>query len=412
MGKGVARRKASAVFFDDEDLDFYLMMALANAGAGGAEYGECFWASSRVRENDPESWVSAWGALAGRLEARAEEALRTGRRVSAREAWMRAYTYHRVASVLLRIGDPRYRQTWERARSCFRGAASLLDPPVETVSVGHGGWNLPGYFVRAGGGEEDRPTVVFATGGEGWAEDGYFWIGAAGARRGYNMIAVDLPFHVGGRLQNPGLRIGSLEEAVDGPMGAVVDRARGLPGVDPQRVAVFGFSAGGTFAARASARNASIAACVSDSPIRDMRELFSEELPGALRRMPAFVADALARVANRRNRAAAVVLERTCWQAGVRNVSEFLEVIRPLTIEAKEIRCPMLCLASSGEGPGFVRQAREVYEALPGPKGLRVFTAEEGADAHCQVNNLSLMQQVAYDWLAEVLGSRVAGASR
>lgn len=393
------------VFFENEDLDFYLMLALANAGAGGAEYGECFWAASQISESDPECWISAWGALAGQLETRAGKALGVGHRVSAREGYMKAYTYYRVASVLLRIGDPRYRETWERARSCFRIAASLLDTPVETVSVGYGSWNLPGYFVRAKSGKGLRPTVVFATGGEGWAEDGYFWIGAAGARRGYNMIAVDLPLHVGGRLENPELKFGSLEEGVDGPLGAVVDHARDLPGVDPERLAVFGFSAGGTFVTRAAGRNASIAACVSDSPIRDMSELFLEEFPAALSKMPAFVSNALTRIAARRKNPAAIVLERTCWQVGVESVTELIEAVRPLTIEVEKIHCPTLCLASSGEGEGFVRQAFEVHEALTAPKKLRIFTAEEGAEAHCQVNNLSLMQEVAYDWLTEILGS-------
>jgi len=34
---------------------------------------------------------------------------------------------------------------------------------------------------------------------------------------------------------------------------------------------------------------------------------------------------------------------------------------------------------------------------------LRVYTVAEGADAHCQVNNLRLAHQELYDWLDEVL---------
>ena len=40
--------------------------------------------------------------------------------------------------------------------------------------------------------------------------------------------------------------------------------------------------------------------------------------------------------------------------------------------------------------------------SIPGTKAFRIFTAEEGADAHCQLNNLGLMQQVVFDWLGEV----------
>jgi len=52
----------------------------------------------------------------------------------------------------------------------------------------------------------------------------------------------------------------------------------------------------------------------------------------------------------------------------------------------------------------FLTQAREVYDALRVPKQLHIFTIEEGADAHCQVNNITLMQEVVYDWLDEILG--------
>jgi hypothetical protein len=60
-------------------------------------------------------------------------------------------------------------------------------------------------------------------------------------------------------------------------------------------------------------------------------------------------------------------------------------------------------MAGDGEGAPFRRQAREVHELLSGPKVLRGFPASTGGDAHSQVNNLSLAQEVVFDWLAEVL---------
>ena len=38
-----------------------------------------------------------------------------------------------------------------------------------------------------------------------------------------------------------------------------------------------------------------------------------------------------------------------------------------------------------------------VDEALTSPKELRLFTEEEGADAHSQVTNLRLAQQAVFD---------------
>jgi hypothetical protein len=48
-------------------------------------------------------------------------------------------------------------------------------------------------------------------------------------------------------------------------------------------------------------------------------------------------------------------------------------------------------------------QTREVYERLKHPKkAIRIFTAEEGAEAHTHVNNFPLLHQVVFDWLNEV----------
>lgn len=59
-------------------------------------------------------------------------------------------------------------------------------------------------------------------------------------------------------------------------------------------------------------------------------------------------------------------------------------------------------MVGEGELEEQMAQVREFYNALQAPKDLRIFTAADGADAHCQINNLSLMQQVVFDWLDEV----------
>ncbi|MDQ3913008.1 MAG: hypothetical protein M3305_14820 [Actinomycetota bacterium] len=52
--------------------------------------------------------------------------METGHGVSAREAYLRAFTYYRTATLCLHANDPRFRATWELIRSCFRRAAALL----------------------------------------------------------------------------------------------------------------------------------------------------------------------------------------------------------------------------------------------------------------------------------------------
>ena len=71
------------------------------------------------------------------------------------------------------------------------------------------------------------------------------------------------------------------------------------------------------------------------------------------------------------------------------------------------IRCPSLFLVSEGEGQELKRQTQVIFEDFS-RRGvyvtLRKFTAEEGADGHCQLSNLRLLHLLAFDWLDRVFG--------
>ena len=71
--------------------------------------------------------------------------------------------------------------------------------------------------------------------------------------------------------------------------------------------------------------------------------------------------------------------------------------------EVSKITCPMLCLVCTGEVSERIRQTRKIYESLSNSRSaLHIFTEEEGADAHNQANNLSLLHEIVFDWLDEV----------
>jgi hypothetical protein len=59
-------------------------------------------------------------------------------------------------------------------------------------------------------------------------------------------------------------------------------------------------------------------------------------------------------------------------------------------------------MAGEGEGAETAAQFERYCREVKGPVTRRMFTAEEGADMHCQVGNLSLSNAVVYDWLSEV----------
>jgi hypothetical protein len=58
-------------------------------------------------------------------------------------------------------------------------------------------------------------------------------------------------------------------------------------------------------------------------------------------------------------------------------------------------------MLGTGEQETFKKQTYACYAALRSPKALRVFTEEEGADAHSQANNQRLAHQVVFDFFDE-----------
>jgi len=343
MGKStdeekIMQRRAVKLHFDSEDMDFMLLMTLANSGAGGAEIGECLSTASRIRERDVESWVTEWTKAGQRLEARAQAAELAHHLVSARGAYLRAHSYYQASVWFIRSHDKRLAENWRSGSSCFQKSAALFDPPIARIEVPFKPFPLHGYFMPAVSGTAKAPTLIFTTGGEGWAESGYFWVGAAGRCRGYNVVAVDLPIHLGGRLDYSEFPFTDHTQAVDAPLNAVIDYTVQRPDVDCDRVALIGFSAGGHFAGRAAMTDSDnrIKALIADSPISDPYRLCKEEFPALLQKAPAFVTNLVGKIAMHQNTTAAVSMDRNCWQFGVSSVSQFLEKMRPSIIEPEK----------------------------------------------------------------------------
>ena len=69
-------------------------------------------------------------------------------------------------------------------------------------------------------------------------------------------------------------------------------------------------------------------------------------------------------------------------------------------------------LITDPEGEQFwPGQSRRIYDALRGPRQLVAFTAQEGADRHCEPLARSLLEQRVYDWLDQTLAA-TDGATR
>jgi hypothetical protein len=97
-------------------------------------------------------------------------------------------------------------------------------------------------------------------------------------------------------------------------------------------------------------------------------------------------------------------LKRLYESMGVTRFSDFRRKMAAFRFEEVErITCPVLCMISEGEGASAAAEGRQVFERLPNPqKKLVSFSAAQGADVHCQLNNLILSVSSMADWLDEI----------
>ncbi|MFN2352644.1 MAG: lysophospholipase, partial [Kiritimatiellia bacterium] len=100
-------------------------------------------------------------------------------------------------------------------------------------------------------------------------------------------------------------------------------------------------------------------------------------------------------IMNRQRKATAANLIR---RFGCRSFKETFIRLNEFTVRERlaDIHCPCLGLVGAGEG-GEPRRQYDIFLAeAGGPATGKVFTAEEGADSHCQVGNLVYANAVVY----------------
>jgi pimeloyl-ACP methyl ester carboxylesterase len=390
-------RSRTKVRFSNEDMDYLFQVVLGYHTYGGASFGELFRTAAKVEDGDPESWITAFREMGGRIEQQAEELVRQGE-ASAAPAFLRAFTGYRAAAFLMnpKADFERFSGTVESFVRCFRKAIPSFGHPCEPVRVPFEDSYLSGYFYRVNEHGGPHPTVIIVGGGDTFGEDLHFWAGAVGPERGYAVLSIELP----GYGMSP-TRDLYLRADTEAPLGAAVDYALGRSDVDTSRLAVYGISGGGYAVTRAAAAEKRIRAVVADTPIHDIYELITEAVPAfLLDESHSGVSRWLLEVSGRFNKAGKNNMDKFAWQSGEGSLLEALQVTKGGPVDVGTIECPMLCLAGEGDPPDALVQTREVYERLENPKkAIRIFTAEEGAEAHTHVNNFPLVHQVIFDWL-------------
>lgn len=393
-------------FFEDEGFDFLALITLGGAPYRLSEVGEVLATIDRITDGDADSWFDEWMATAQRVRGIAEDCAERGNVASARDAYLRAAHYSGSAFFyVLSTHDPdRSRSTWRWHRECFDRAIDLWPTPAERIEIPYEDTALHGYFWSGGDGR--RPTLILNNGSDGPVSDMLVMGADDAVARGYNAITLDGPGQ-GRALYEQGLFFRHDWEAVITP---VVDFLLARDDVDPDRVALAGFSQGGYWVPRAAAFEHRLAAIVADPGVVKVGTSWTRHLPAELLQLLDEGQDELfdqyLAAGMKEDPVARTTLAKRMEPYGSTSMASILRELRKwdLTDVADLIACPVLITDPEDEQfwPG---QSRDLFDLIrQTAKTLAPFTAAEGANRHCEPVAPQLRAQRVFDWLREQLG--------
>jgi dipeptidyl aminopeptidase/acylaminoacyl peptidase len=364
-----------------------MMFAIEMQTYGAAAISEVDQVGQRLMDHqgDNDRWFDEWVALGRKLEGMADAAERDGHALSAGSFYLRASVYY-FCGERFKVPGPEKEQAYRDCLRCFEKGIARRYPEVERVEVPYEGQHLPAWFFRAPGAAAKAPAVVCFDGLDNAKELSVFFAGVELARRGIHTLAIDGPG------QGEALRLRKIPSRYDYevPARAALAVMRERPEVDPDRIAVMGFSMGGYYAPRAAAMEPGFAACIAWGGHFDYHEAWTR------RRQ-------LMESGSSRISAPKFQLP---WVLGVADMDSAMEKLRDFTLAgiAEKMRCPFFCIHGENDTIVPVEFAKRLYEAVGSEnKTLRILTAEDFGSEHCQEDNRQIGANIVADWIADTL---------
>ena len=395
-------------FYKDADYDYDVRGVLGAAPYGASEPGEVLATIAGVPEGKHQKWFGAWLALGTRIHDEAEAERAAGRSVSAAGAYLRACTYLSVAvsAASALPDDGPLLPTYRLQKASWDGFVDTFGGHVDRVAIPYEDTPLPGYYFRpVGDGNAARPTVVIVNGSDN-AISGLWTNGASAAlARGYNVLLFD----------GPGQQSMLFEKNIGfrpdwGPvLTPVVDFVLTLPGVDPDRLAVYGSSQGGYWVADALATERRFAAAVLDPGVTRVVDSWTDHIPSPLMKLfKEGKQESFDRDMGLGMKVSAATARTWKFRArpyGGRGYFDTLTAVGKYALSddaIAKIDTPLFLTSPEHEQfwPG---QSEELAAKVGNGAVVQKFTAAEGADYHCQPLARTLTDVKVFAWLENTL---------
>lgn len=401
----IKRGKTRVKGFSDEEMDFQLIRQMGSSSFMGASVGECLSVAGRINEGDPKSWVEEFKKLAEWQENDARKRAHKGHTISARDQFLKATNSYRAAEYYTSVLNPEHRELGLKARYCFAEAMHNLWHTFEETMLTYKNIELPVYFMSPGPDVSDRKTLMIVSGFDGTLEEEYLMRGFSALERGYNVALFAGPG------QMDVFRFYSttrFEPDFENPVQTVLEYVADRPEVDSTKIALMGISFGGYFASRAAAHVPEIKALIANSPIlrlHDYLTAFTGYDPAEAPDEMNFTIEDIAEIPEKEFPPERKIAgENLIARFGEKSFKDTFIYLRDFSLgdAIENITCPSLALVGEGEGGEPEKQSEEFTKKVKGPVTKYKFTEFEGADAHCQLGNVSYAAAVALDWLDEI----------
>jgi dienelactone hydrolase len=363
-----------------------MMFGIEMAAWGAASIGEIDQIGQKLRghEGDNERWWTEWTAMARRIEGFGDVEEAQGHRLTSGAYYLRAAIYYFCGERFIAPSE----RKWDTYRSCLRCFTKGIErryPQIERLDVPYEDTTLPAWFLKADV-DGPAPTVVMFDGLDNAKEMSVLFGGVEIARRGIHVLAIDGPG------QGEALRLQGIPSRYDYevPAGAAYDHLAGRADVDPERVAVMGFSMGGYYAPRAAAMDPRFAACVAWGGHFDYHESWQRrrkimESGGTKLSAPGF---------------------QLPWVLGMPDIDACMKKLENYRLDgiAQKMRCPFFCIHGEDDNIVQLDFAERLFAAVGSTdKTLKVLRAHDGGSEHCQEDNRQVGANIVADWLADHL---------